>query len=84
MALTPSDLVYSAESRCECGAGLAYDKRSDDPKGYWDCSDILLGKATPKGQPGSKLHTDKLPFVFYEVKSEIQRSARGATTRPNS
>ncbi len=27
-------------------------------------------------------HTDRLPFVFYEIKSEGQPSANGATTRP--
>ena len=74
-------LVYAAYSRCHCGAGLAYEV-SMGPDGYWDCSDILLGKAIPKGEPGWQTHTAKLPFVFWEVKCENQPSANGATTRP--
>lgn len=89
-------LVFAATSRCHCGAGLAYDPAGEsggaveNPNsvfkgphgGYWDCSAILLGTAIEKGQPGSVRHTDRLPFAFYEVKSENQPSARGATTRP--
>lgn len=74
------DLVFSATSRCICGAGLAHLVRTDS-RGSWDCADILMGKAIPKGVVGSVLHTSKLPFAFYEVKSEHQPSARGATTR---
>lgn len=77
-------LIYAATSRCPCGAGLAYDPfGSDDPnspfKGpsFWDCSAILLGTADK-----SVKHTDRLPFAFYEIKSENQSSAHGATTRP--
>lgn len=50
--------------------------------GYWDCSAIILDAALPKGEVGSVQHTDKLPFAFYEIKSENQPSAQGATTRP--
>lgn len=78
-------LVYAAHKRCPCGAGLAYEPRGESGKpiaGYWDCSAILLGDAIPSGQPGSVQHTGRLPFVFYEVKSETQPSAQGATTRP--
>lgn len=88
-------LIYAATSRCPCGAGLAYDPVGPSggvgneggvfkyaASGYWDCSAILLGTATPKGQPGSVQHTGKLPFAFYEIKSEEQPSACGATTRP--
>lgn len=81
-------LVYAATSRCPCGAGLAYDP-DDSGEGTvfrgpsaWDCSAILLGAAIPAGQPGAVEHTDKLPFAFYEIKSEDQPSAGGATTRP--
>ena len=78
-------LVYSALSRCPCGAGLAYDPCFEDKggvfkgplSGYWDCSAILLGEADKNVK-----HTDKLPFAFYEVRSERQPSAGGATTRP--
>ena len=79
-------LVYAASTRCPCGAGLAYDPCYEDESspfvgplsGYWDCSEILLGTAKTE-----KKHTDKLPFAFYEVKSEGQPSANGATTRPS-
>ena len=73
-----SQLVFSAEARCICGAGLAYVRGSDPFKGYWDCSAILLGTADIQVK-----HTDKLPFVFYEIKSEKQTSAGGMTTRPD-
>jgi hypothetical protein len=70
------DLVFSAYTRCPCGLGLAY-VRGSGGFSYWDCSGILMGTADPKMK-----HTDKLPFTFYEVKSELQPSAQGATTRP--
>lgn len=82
--LTEDDLVYAAFARCPCGAGLARIKNCG-PNGrlaHWDCSDILLGRAIPPGQEGAKVHTAKLPFQFYEVKSENQPSAEGRTTRP--
>jgi hypothetical protein len=73
-------LVYAANSRCPCGAGLAHPKKIGRD-GYWDCSDILTGRAIPKGEEGWVTHTAQLPFVFYEVKSEDQPSAQGASTR---
>lgn len=67
--------------------------------GYWDCSDILKGEAWLASEhPGEEpvpskhypakegwdgKHTDKLPFMFYEIKSEHQPSANGRTTRPD-
>lgn len=81
-------LIYAAYNRCPCGAGIAYDPFSEDPdspfKGpsSWDCSAIILGTAIPSGQPGAVEHTGKLPFSMYEIKSENQPSAGGATTRP--
>lgn len=80
-ACRDNELVYSAIARCQCGAGLAYAKRSG-PDGYWDCSAVLTGRAAPKGQPGSVVHSHQFPFAFYEIKSEQQPSAGGATTRP--
>ena len=83
-------LVYAASARCPCGAGLAYDPAGevggeDGTPHYkpnaWDCSAILLGTAILKGQPGAVLHTGVLSFSFYEIKSESQPSAGGATTR---
>lgn len=74
---TDDDLRYAAYARCECGAGLAYPKgMSFQDVSSWDCSDILTGRA----KPGTK-HSAKYPFAFYEIKSEDQPSANGATTR---
>ncbi len=72
--------MYAATARCLCGAGLAY--VPGDPGGAWDCSAILLGEAVPTHEPGSVQHSAKMPFVFWEIKSENQPSAEGATTRP--
>lgn len=89
MAVKEKDLTYAATARCPCGAGLAYVTKADhrinsgDPHGgHWDCSAIILGEAIPSGQPGAVKHEARLPFTFYEIKSEGQPSARGATTRP--
>lgn len=76
-------LVFAAYTRCPCGAGMAYDPTKFPKQSYWDCSDIILGKAVPKGQPGWVTHEGQLPFAFYEIKSEDQPSANGATTRRN-
>jgi hypothetical protein len=85
--VTARDLVYAAHARCPCGAGLAYvpawyDKPDSPAYRCWDCSAILLGAAVPKDVAGSVQHTGKLPFIFYEILSEKQPSAQGATTRP--
>ena len=77
--LTDKDLIYAAYSRCPCGAGMAYRvgaKPSTD-EWAWDCSNIIKGCADE-----SVGHTAIFPFVFWEVKSENQPSANGATTRP--
>lgn len=81
--LLDSQLVYSAYARCPCGAGLAH-KVNPDPltdEWSWDCSAILKGEAIKAGEPDSVEHTSRLPFMFYEIKSENQLSAKGATTR---
>lgn len=74
-------MTFAATARCSCGAGLAYDATCvEEPfryPSYWDCSAILLGEADKTVQ-----HTAKLPFAFYELKSDNQPSANGATTRP--
>jgi hypothetical protein len=78
---TDDELRYSAYARCECGAGMAYPK--DCPLNhYWDCSAILKGEAPESGQSGAVKHSGQMPFAFYEVKSEYQPNANGATTRP--
>lgn len=76
MSLDEKDLVYAESARCICGAGLAYKRGLD----YWDCSEILLGRAIPRGNKGSVQHTAKLPFIFYEIRTENQPGA--GTTRP--
>ncbi len=88
---TDKELRYSAYAKCNCGAGLAYPTSPSqeqinlwEPDGvfamwsYWDCSDILTGRADKEAKT---MHTGKLPFAFYEIKSENQPSADGATTR---
>jgi len=80
-------LRYAARARCPCGAGMAYPSERSEAHNYdyslfriasyWDCSAIILGTADPDVQ-----HTAQLPFAFYEIKSENQPSANGATTRP--
>lgn len=82
---TDEELVYSAENCCPCGAGLAHLRViNNNEERAWDCSDILTGRAIPSGQVGAKQHTGRLPFAFYEIKSERQPSARGRSTRPSS
>lgn len=79
-------LTFAAYTRCACGAGLAYDPAgpSGDPySGAWECSAILLRTAIPSGQPGAKTHTLAMPFLSWELLSENQPSAHGATTRPS-
>lgn len=74
MSCTEAGLTFAASARCPCGARLAYGPMCIvEPfriPSYWDCSDILLGRAVPSGQPGSVTHTDKLPFAFWEIKAE--------------
>jgi len=75
-AFESGELRFAAFTRCECGAGMAYPP-SIGAHGEWNCSAILRGKA-PKGGT----HSPPLAFAFYEIKSEAQPSAGGATTRP--
>jgi hypothetical protein len=77
------DLIYAARARCDCGAGMAYPK-DIGIRGSWECADILTRRAIQKDQQGAKTHSPALPFAFYEIKSENQPSANGATTRPAS
>lgn len=82
-ALTDDELIYAAYDRCECGEGMAYPKNCP-LNHYWDCAGILTHRAALKGQPGARRHSARMPFTFYEVKSENQPSAAGATTRPRA
>ena len=72
-------LVFSAKERCECGAGLAYDRRAGQP--IWDCSAILLGDALLiAGERGAVGH--RSPCAYYEIISERHPAAAGSSTRP--
>lgn len=73
---TVYELLYAAQFRCVCSAGMAYPD-GIGIHGAWYCSAILLGQAAPGTE-----HTPAHPFSFYEVKSEAQPSRAGATTRP--
>ena len=55
---------------CDCGAQVAADYKNR----RWDCSDILLGQAPEKGQPGSMRHSDVFPFAFWSIK--LDRSGK--------
>lgn len=70
---TDEELTYSARDLCPCGHGLAYPKGCS-PHHYWDCSAILKGI-----EDKSVTHTARLPFSFYEIKSENQQSGCGTT-----
>ncbi|MCS0498558.1 hypothetical protein [Protaetiibacter mangrovi] len=71
-------LVYSAKSRCACGAGFAYDKRTSHT--VWDCSAIILGDALLGGEASAAVHSN--PCTYFEMLSERHPAAQGATTRP--
>lgn len=74
---TDDELVYAAYTRCKlCGEGVAYPKGAG-PWHQWTCSKVLKGIGTDKGH-------DAFPFNMYEIKSEMQPSANGATTRKKS
>jgi hypothetical protein len=80
-SFTDGELVYAATARCLCGAGMAYPK-GIGTRGFWDCSAILKGEAIAEGKTGSVKHEGRMPFTFYEVKSENQPSVKGMSTRP--
>lgn len=76
LPLEERDLVYAAFARCKCGAGLAYHKAAG-MWGSWHCATDLLR------DPWTENHKHTaFPFSYYEIKSEAQPSANGATTRP--
>lgn len=76
---TERDLRYSAIAKCPCGAGLAYPIAhfNSPTEGYWDCSKIWLGTADKNVQ-----HTDRLPWIFYDIRSEDASKNETRTTRP--
>lgn len=75
--VTTADLVFAATARCKCGAGFCYPNFTRNQRGQWVCSAILLGTAAA----GSE-HDQAKAFAFWDIKSDQQPSANGATTRP--
>lgn len=73
---TDDELYYSAEARCKCGSGLAYPKDCG-PSHYWECAEILKGTADK-----NVIHTERLPFTFFDLKGE--GSYKASSTRPRS
>lgn len=68
--------MYAAYARCkQCNAGLAYVPLKHDA---WYCSAVIKGEVWDD----PKYQHDCFPFVFWEIKSEMQPSANGNTTRP--
>lgn len=88
-------MIYAAYDRCACGAGMAYDPAAEGDKSSplvlersgpskWECSDIVRYEtfdAAKQAEVKDATHTPAMPFAFWEVKSENQPSANGATTR---
>lgn len=74
---TDDELVYAAQKRCLCGAGLAYPvKFKNRMTGEWDCSQILKGLS--RRIPGV-FHERKLPFYVFIIPEETRYN----TTRPS-
>lgn len=67
------ELVFARDAKCPCGERLAYPKNTSPMQGFWDCVGLLKRTAPPKGHPDAKTHTDRLPFIFWDIKSEDQR-----------
>jgi hypothetical protein len=68
-----TDLLYSAEARCPCGAGLAYplDHKEALAMGAWQCSAALKGIAEGK-------HVS-YPFALYTRSGRRPRSTTTGT-----
>jgi hypothetical protein len=75
-AFSADELRFVAFHRCPCGAGMAYPKNGS-VRGAWHCSAVLRGTAAST----AIAHSPPLLFSVYEIKSENQPSANGATTR---
>jgi hypothetical protein len=77
-AFKAEELVFSAEARCRCKAGLAHPNKCG-PRHQWTCSRVLLGQPDEAGFEGKH---ESYSFMMYSIKSEGQPSAQGATMRP--
>jgi hypothetical protein len=77
-AYTDDELLYSADARCNCGAGLAYPLKRDDAMRItaWTCSAVLKG-AAPQSH-------ESFPFAFWKIREETSiNNHHGGTTRPD-
>jgi len=72
----PSSLDYGS-AWCDCGAQIADDRANR----RWDCSDILLGRAVEKGQPGTLRHSNTYPAPYAFWKVPIDDSGMAPTRR---
>lgn len=76
---TDKELLYSATSRCKCGAGLAYPLKTEEALRIraWVCSEALKG-----GLELGSQH-EAYDFAFYKIREEtsINNTCKG-TTRP--
>lgn len=80
LPFTDDELLYAAEARCQCGAGLAHPYACTGLTGAWWCSELL--KTTRQPAAG---HDTPLPFAGSGIVSEAQVHATGGqvvTTRP--
>lgn len=74
---TDDDLLYAADARCGCGAGLAcpLDNKVAFLIGAWRCSAALKG--------GTEGKHDSYPFAFYKIREETSINNHGGlSTRP--
>lgn len=90
----PTELLFAARARCRCGAGLAYPMNDDEwnrKARMWACSAVLMNTAPesdnisrrgPFTTEKPEAQHDAYEWWCYEIKSEGQPSADGATTRP--
>lgn len=69
-------LIFSATARCLCGSGLAY--RENQNAKAWECAKVIVGEIKFEDEPGKH---ESYPFFSYEIKSELQPTANGQTTR---
>jgi hypothetical protein len=70
--------IFSARSRCKCGAPIAYQEGAA-LDGAWKCWSVM--EAERKNETLDGVH-DEFPFAFYSVISESSPRADGASTRP--
>lgn len=76
-----TQLVYTATSRCKCGAGLAYprDQREAMKLRGWACSKVLRGETGPEDKGQHEI----FDWAFFKIREESSINNQGAhSTRP--